>query len=186
MFVDPQYSCVTTTEVLKELKSNQKFKTKYPWLKELLPQIVCLPNSELHTVEYESILETINLILGSYPVNPNTNSVFDLSPVDRHIIACAAAHGHVITTGEKDIIDFAGQEFNVTSFSALKVLNDWIEKGLVKCDAYLLSIIDDWEISGEAYQPSDEAGRFQVLTKSFYRGPMRIKKTRKKMMKKSS
>ena len=43
-FSDSKYECVTTTEVLKELKSNQKFKTKYPWLKDLVPNVCCSSN----------------------------------------------------------------------------------------------------------------------------------------------
>ena len=147
MFSDPLYECVTTTEVLRELKSNQKFRTKYPWLKSLLPSVKCIRNSELDTKDYNTALSTVELLLSTNPINEKTNKVFDLSRVDRHIIACAAANNLTITTGETDIIDFAEQEFSIKSFSALGVLNIWIEKGLVDCNDNLLTVIDDWEQS---------------------------------------
>ncbi len=171
MFTDPEYECITTTEVLKELKSNQKFKTKYPWLKELIPNVCCIENSKLKTNIYDSTLSTINILLSTNPINTNTDRVFDLSRVDRHIIASAATHGHSITTGEKDIIDFAEQQFDVRSLSALGVLNGWIENGLIECNDYLLAIFDDWEKSREAGQPKEDIGQFQKLTKRFYLGP---------------
>jgi len=180
MFSNPQYGCTTTAEVLKELKSNQKFKTKYPWLKNLIPNVCCITNSELKKNGYDSTLSTINILLSTFPLNTNTDKVFDLSRVDRHIIACAAAHGHSITTGEKDIIDFAKQEFEIESISALGVLNKWIKNGLVECNDYLLAIIDDWEKSNEAGQPKDDIVSFQRLTKEFYLGPSQKEQHKKK------
>lgn len=183
MFSDPQYECVTTTEVLRELKSNQKFKTKYPWIKSLIPGIKCIGNSELETDDYNTALSTIELLLSTNPINKTTQKVFDLSRVDRHIIACAAAKNFSITTGETDIIDFARQEFSIKSLSALGVLNIWLEKGLVACDEDLLAIIDDWEHSREAGQPTSDIEKFQKLTKKFYLGPAKKSKQKRTRIK---
>ena len=183
MFSDPQYECVTTTEVFRELKSNQKFRTKYPWIRSLIPSIKCIGNSELETEDYNTALLTIESLLSTNPINEKTQKVFDLSRVDKHIIACAAAQNLSITTGETDIVDFAIQEFNIKSYSALGVLNIWLKKGLVACDENLLAIIDDWEQSREAGQPTADIEKFQKLTKKFYLGPAKRskhKKSRKK------
>ena len=63
------------------------------------------------------------------------------------------------------------QEFSGSSISPLGIINDWLEKGLVKWDNNLQAIIEDWDKCNEHPQPKKEIKRFEKNTGFKYTGP---------------
>lgn len=167
MFIDPRFECVTIQEVHDEIYQKQKFKDRYPWRIEFKSKIKCLKQTEIHDKQFEALYKMINFALGSGIVDDATGHDFDLSKVDKNIVACALAHGYKIASGDAGLCRYAAQEFGEIfkgSVSALDVLNGWLEKDLLQWDNEKQAFLNDWLIQKERAQPDGAIRRFQELT----------------------
>jgi hypothetical protein len=72
---------------------------------------------------------------------------------------------------DNDLEAFIRQEFLGQTISPLGIINDWIEKGLIKWDKKLQMIIDDWQVYNESPQPKKEIKRFEKNTGYKYADP---------------
>ena len=179
MFCDNRYGCVTIHEVLNELFRTQKFKTKYPWRTRYKNKIKPLGTTQVKKGNYDNCLKIIKNILETGEKNIKTYHYFNLSYIDQVIAASTIANNYILTTVDDDLADFVIQEFSVKTISPLEIINDWIEKKLIKWDDALQSIIEDWEKCNEHPQSNKEAKRFEKLSGYKYVGPKRkkLKKT---------
>ena len=170
MFTNERFGCSTIPKVHDELFRTQKFKTKYPWREEYKSKIKTLGTSSVDTDEFSIYLSAIQALIEVGVENTETGFLVDLSQTDKHIIACAAAKQYDITSGDRNLVTFAKQQFDITNITPLALVNQWLEKGLIVWDDHLQMVIEDWDKCGEKKQPIKEIGRFQKLTGYRYMG----------------
>ena len=161
MFLETAYQCCTITEVRNEIFQTQKFKNKYPWRDKFKDKIKQLVFTADEKRRYEEYLSTIDVILDNHCENANNGKPFDLSPVDRKVIAAALACGHKISSTDNALLDFAEQQFP-DDFKGcvlpLGVLNLWLSKKLLKWGAGMDEILADWKNQNEPRQtPLDKS-----------------------------
>ena len=116
-------------------------------------------------------MQTIKALVSAGKINKRTGHFFNLSSVDQKIAACSIAHNFTLTTVDDDLADFIRQEFSGSSISPLEIINDWLEKGLVKWDENFQAIIEDWDKCNEHPQPKKEIKGFEKITGFKYSGP---------------
>jgi len=170
MFTNPEFECVTITEVRNELFKTQKFKTKYPWKNRYKANIRTLPETDVKNSKFELYLATINATVESGTINKKTNKYFGISRVDKIIAASALANDYEVTTGDKDLIDFLSQEFDKKNNSPLRLINLWLTKKLIIWNDRYQEILEDWAKSEEAPQPRTDIKTFEDLTGFTYAG----------------
>ena len=171
MFCDDRFKCVTIPEVIKELFQTQKFKTSYPWRKEFKSKIKAIRTSEIEKGDFQIYLQSIRSIIQTGKINKRTGKYFNLSRVDQIIAACSVAHNFKLTTVDNDLGDFIKQEFSGQTISPLGIINDWLEKKLIKWNDKMQMVIEDWDACNESPQPRKEIKRFEKTTGYKYAGP---------------
>jgi hypothetical protein len=171
MFCDERFECVTVPEVIKELFQTQKFKTSYSWRIEYKNKIKAIGTTEIEKGDFKLYLQSIRSIIQTGKINKRTGRYFNLSRVDQTIAACTVAHNYKISTIDNDLEDFIRQEFSGQAISPLGVINDWLEKRLIKWDKKLQIIMEDWQACNESPQPNNEIKRFEKNTRYKYAGP---------------
>lgn len=127
--------------------------------------------SEINNSDFQICLETIKSIIQIGKINKRTSRYFNLSSVDQTIAACSIAHNFKLTTVDNDLEDFIKQEFSGQTITPLGIINDWLEKGLIKWNEKMQMIIEDWEACNESPQPKKEIKRFEKNTGYKYTGP---------------
>ena len=171
MFCDDRFECITIPEVIKELFQTQKFKTSYPWRGEYKSKIKAIGISEIEKGDFQLYLQSIKSIIQTGKINKRTGKYFNLSRVDQIIAACSVSHSFKLTTVDNDLDDFVKQEFTGKTISPLGIINDWLEKGLIKWNKKMQMIIEDWDTCNESPQQKKEIKRFEKNTGYKYAGP---------------
>ena len=171
MFCDDRYECKTMQEVVRELFRTQKFKTKYPWRIKYKSKIKALGSSEVKQGDFDLNLNVIKNLVYAGTKNKKTNHFFDLSYVDQIIAACTITHNYKLTTVDDNLSDFVEQEFSSITISPLGIINEWMEKGLIKWNDKFQELIEDWEKCNEHPQPRNEVKKFETLSGYKYAGP---------------
>ena len=164
MFTDPKYECETITDVKNEIFRTTKFKNKYSWRTEYKNKIKTISATELETEEYKNNLKLIKNLLDECIINENTGKIIDLSRVDKTIAAFAVTKNHRITTADKNLAAFINQQFEINNIFPLEILNDWIDKGIIKVDESIISHLQKWIYDEEPPQPIDAIKKFEKLT----------------------
>ncbi len=158
MFTNPIFECETINEVRTEFNEKQKFKIKYPWKSTYLKFI------KTHTRYDESIKFIIEGINQS-KLNPSTNEPYDLSYVDRCLMAALYDLDDVIfCSGDSNAMDFAFNELEHDCISPLELINKWLKDCLIVWDIDKQLIIVDWISQNERRQPPRAIGKFTELT----------------------
>jgi len=173
MFVDERYQCVTIHQVRDEIFRTTKFHDKYPWRNTFREKVICVSDEVSRDPDIRRYFDAITILIDNVTVNQVTESPFDLSRVDKVVLANALARGFRISTGDKDLEDFARQEFGGEfkgTISPLGVLNGWIEKALIHWSEELHCFMADWKVNNEHLQPKIEIARFNRLTRRGYPG----------------
>jgi hypothetical protein len=170
MFTNSQFECTTIRNIYDELIRTTKFKTKYPWVRDMRSQIKSLPLSVSDSAETKLNLEAVLAIYEEGAINPRTNKLFDLSKEDRQLIACAAANDYAISSGDRDLREFAVQYFDIPITSPIELINSWIEKKLIVWDAGKNEMLKLWAVQNEHPQPPRAKTRFKELTSYKYEG----------------
>jgi len=173
MFLNQDYQCYTIPEVHKEIYQTQKFKNKYPWrndYKKNIKHLVFPADKKLLINEY---LSTINLLLENHTINENNGELFDLSYIDRVVIATALACGYKICSTDYPLLDFAEQQFP-DDFQGevlpLGLLNIWIGKKLISWDKELENVLSEWKTQDEPSQTAKDKSTYRRLTGKKYPG----------------
>lgn len=170
MFRDNAYECITITWIKEEIVRTQKFKNKYTWLKQYQNRIKTIGANTLEDKEFETIFAIVDKTIKSGKVNPKTGKLFDLSYRDKKVISAAAKNGWAVASEDGDLADYYRQEFDGEVISVLKLLNDWIEKGLISWNDNYKTMMEEWKENNERPQPRIEIERFEKLTKFKYCG----------------
>ena len=171
MFRDERFECITIQEVFQELFRTQKFKDRYPWRARYKTKIKPLGISKVKSGDFKLYLGAVKNIVNAGKINNRTDRYFNLSRVDQIIAACSIAHNFKLTTVDGDLVDFIIQEFAGQTISPLGIVNEWMEKGLIKWNDELQMIIEDWERCNESPQPKKEIKRFEKISGYKYVGP---------------
>ena len=174
MFLDDTYQCCTIAEVRNEIFQTQKFKNKYPWREKFKDKIKPFAFSADEKRRYDAFLSTIDVVLDNHIENENNGKPFDLSPVDRKVIATALACGHKISSTDNALLDFAEQQFP-DDFQGyilpLGVVNLWLSKKLISWNNELEQFLSDWKAQNEPPQMREDKSMFYKLTHRKYIGP---------------
>lgn len=174
MFVDENFNCVTTRDVWRELFRTQKFKSKYPWRVRFKSKIRPLKNSAVQTKDFFLYLQVIQKQIKNGIINSRTDLFFDLSKVDQRIVACALSNRFLLTTTDRDMIDYYLKQFSnnpAEIISPLGMINRWLETGLISWSEKNQTITEDWLKCEEPAQPKAEIRKFKKLTGFKYAGP---------------
>lgn len=167
MFIDEKYQCKTIREVHDEIVRTTKFKTKYPWVGEMRakvkPLVLDKDQKKVETIFFDSIREL------NYQGTENlkTGHFFDLSREDMRVISHALALGYKITSGDRDLVQFALQEFKedfLGNVFPLEIVNFWIRSKVLIWDEIKQQKIEDWILLNEHTQPTRAIKEFQKLT----------------------
>jgi len=173
MFIDHRYECCTIRLVREEIFRTQKFKAKYPWRINFKEKIQCLPTNRVRNDDFDIYFDAVESLIEHGTINKKKGSEFDLSYVDKVIIACALANGYRITTGDEDLRTFARQEFGNDFkgwISPLGLINRWIRNNLIQWDDSLHDYLSDWARDDEHPQPHRQKIAFKELTGRRYPG----------------
>jgi len=173
MFIEKEYECCTIGLVRKEIFGTQRFKTKYPWRIQFKNKVKSLPHDISDNNEVQRYFDAISSLIEHGRVNERTGVEFDLSYIDKRLLACALCNGYKISSGDADMKQFAKQEFAGDFrgwISALGIVNRWLDKGLIKWDRSLHVHLAEWEAYNEHPQPQRQKNRFKKLTKRNYPG----------------
>ena len=166
IFYDEKYECVTIQAVRKEIFGTRKFKDKYPWRKDFKAKIKTVSTSKLDSTAASVVHSTAEEYF-----NHRTGRPYSLSPPDKEIAAFALSNSWDVSTGDKDLIDFLNQQFNIRSYSSLEVLNIWLSKKAIVWNEELHTILNEWSALREKPQPEKAKSTFYKLTGKKYPGP---------------
>jgi len=173
MLLDPAYQCCTISEVRNEIFQTQKFKNKYPWRTQFKDKVTSFVLSPEQRVRYDDFLATINVLLDNHIINENNGRPFDLSLIDKKIIATALACNLKISSADNALLDFAEQQFP-DEFKGyvlpLGVLNLWLRKKLVSWNDGLENILKDWKNQEEPRQTREDKSMYFKHTNKKYLG----------------
>jgi len=173
MFLAEHYRCCTINVVRHEIFRTQRFVNKYPWRIDYKDKIRCLSNELTDNDDVSGFLQIITNLDEHGVVNEKTGRDFDLSYIDRKIIACALANGCRITSGDNDLKEFAKQQFGPEfkgSISPLGMINGWIQQGIIKWNNKRHEYLADWNKDEEHSQPKNQKIKFKKLTGKRYPG----------------
>jgi hypothetical protein len=173
MFADHRFDCITIREVHNEIIQTTKFKTKYPWTREIRARIKVTVLTDEQKEKERQYYESIKALNYIGTVNKKTGKLFDLSRVDMKVISHCIALGCSITSGDNDLKEFIRQEFkenNQGDLMPLEIIIQWLEKKLIQWNAAKQKIIDEWRELREHPQPAKAKKRFLELTGVKYTG----------------
>jgi hypothetical protein len=167
MLVDAIYHCGTIVEVRQEIFQTSRFKSKYPWRDQYKDKIRSLPSILTQSDSTRLYFEAITALVENGAVNRKTEREFDLSFIDRRILACVLANGFRLCTGDRDLREFAGQEFAKEfkgNISPLGLINRWMRRGLIEWNERSHELLADWGRNNEHPQPATQKAQFKKLT----------------------
>jgi hypothetical protein len=163
MLTDSKYGCVTARQVWEEFTQVTKFENKYPWRKKYKSLIRFLGQSKIDTGDYQLVLKAVKISAISQ-INERTGRSYGLSHTDLEIAAVAVAHDYNICSTDGSLVDFLEQQYETANATPLKIVNDWIKKGLIEWNDSRQAVIADWIKCNEKPQPTAEIKRFESLT----------------------
>jgi len=173
MFIKKRYQCCTINEVRREIFRVQRFKTKYPWRTDCKDKIRCLPNELSENEQVRHYYDAIMSLIDIGTINQKTGKDFDLSYIDRRILACTLANSCWLTSGDGDLKQFALQEFGKEfkgGISPLGMINKWLREGILKWTNERNRYLADWDRDEEHAQPRKQRRQFKRLTGRKYSG----------------
>ena len=135
MFRDERFQCKTILDVHDEIFRTSKFKTKYPWIKELRARIKPIVLNEKQKVKEKEYFDAIKTIIDMGTINSKTNHLFDLSYTDMRVLSHALTLEYKITSCDRNLVQFACQEFEedfTGNVFPLEIINYWLESGVIQ------------------------------------------------------
>ena len=172
MFIDPKYECITIPEVFHEIFRTQRFKGKYPWRIEYKSKVKPLPYSSYKTSSFDAVHKSIQRLLDASVADSLSGQVFNLSPEDHVLAACAIAKDCELSSGDAKLVAFLRQQFPDMfrgNLTALEVINRWLENKVLDWDNSKHAIVGEWK-KNEAPQTKSAVKQFKYLTGRDYPG----------------
>lgn len=173
MFTDDRYKCKTIRDVHDEIVRTTRFKTKYPWTREMRVKIKTVVLNQEQKKTEQLVFDTIRTMNYEGTENQITGRFFDLSREDISVISHALVLEYKITSGDRDLIQFVRQEFKEDfkgSVSPLEIINYWLESGVIEWDEEKQRYLSEWADNREHPQPQKAKKRFYELTGLRYTG----------------
>ncbi|MBD3241514.1 MAG: hypothetical protein GF331_13070 [Chitinivibrionales bacterium] len=173
MFTDERYGCKTIREVHDEIVRTTKFKSKYPWTRGMRPRVRPLVLGEQQKHREAVFFDAIRALNLQGTVNKKTERFFDLSHEDMRLISHALALGYKISSGDRELKEFARQEFAADfrgSISPFEIINQWLESGIISWDEEKQRYLSAWADDREHPQPLNAKKHFKALSGSDYSG----------------
>ena len=173
MFTDQRYGCKTIRQVHDEIIRTTKFKTKYPWTRQMRSKVkpVVLSKDQIQVeAMYFEVVRTLNY---QGTVNRKTGRLIDLSREDMRLISHALALECKITSGDRDLVQFARHEFKGElrgNVSPLEIVNHWLESGVIQWGDEKQLYLSAWAEDHEHPQPPEAKKRFMELSGYRYTG----------------
>ncbi len=161
MFEDDKYNCVTVSSVHREIKQSSRFKKKYPWRDELVKRV----KPGLKEVRYDE-----------YRINiEQDKDEYGLSTSDSIIALTAFENDCRLATHDQDrsnpnrsslggLVKCCEESYGIEVVTALDVLNEWVECGVIEVNSELLEILTDWSDTREVAMPKEAARKFEKIT----------------------
>lgn len=112
----------------------------------------------------------VSNIIDSDVTNKKSGRTFNLSYVDKILVAHGLVYGFSLSSTAHDLVDFVEQEFDMVNNYPLHILNSWLKSGVINFNSSVQAIIEDWNNTYEPAQPRDAISEFERLTKSQYSG----------------
>ena len=166
MFCDERYECVTIQAVRREMFSTPRFKQKYPWQTEYKSKI-----KAVSTFKQDSQVASAVHMAAENNLNEVDGRPYGLSHADKEVASYAVSNSWGVATGDGGLLCFLPQQFDVTVYSALEVLNIWLKKGITTWSDEMDRILRDWVHDRERPQPEKAKREFKKLTGKKYPGP---------------
>lgn len=166
MFRDERFQCKTILDVHDEIFRTSKFKTKYPWIKELRARIKPIVLNEKQKVKEKEYFDAIKTIIDMGTINSKTIHLFDLSYTDMRVLSHALTLEYKITSCDRNLVQFACQEFEedfTGNVFPLEIINYWLESGVIQWNEEKQLIIREW-IENEPVQPEEAKRTFKKIT----------------------
>lgn len=173
MFRNDQYGCKTIREIHDEIIQTTKFKSKYPWVKEIRSKVKPLVLNSDQKQKEELFFQVIRELNFQGTINQKTGKLFDLSYEDMKLISNALSLEYKVTTGDKGIVQFSSQEFKEDfqgNISPLEIIIYWLENKLITWDHDKQALLEDWAKNNEHPQQAKAKARFMELTGYKYCG----------------
>ncbi|MDO5575913.1 MAG: hypothetical protein Q4F84_02435, partial [Fibrobacter sp.] len=114
-----------------------------------------------------AFFEAINELNRIGTQNKKTGRFFDLSREDMRIISHALTLGYQITSGDRDLVQFATQEFKEDfkgNVSPLEIINSWLLSKIIVWNEEYQAIIEEWILLNEHPQPESAKKEFKKIT----------------------
>ncbi|NLW31506.1 MAG: hypothetical protein GXY77_08635 [Fibrobacter sp.] len=173
MFTDERYECRTIREVHDEIVRTTKFKSKYPWTREMKHKVKTVVLSKEQKQTETMFFETVRTLNRQGVVNQKTGRFIDLSREDMRVISHALTLDYRITSGDRDLVQFALQEFKEEfrgNVSPLEIIIYWLESGIIEWDEMKQIRLSVWTEDNEHPQPMKAKKYFKKLTGFKYTG----------------
>jgi hypothetical protein len=171
MFTDDRFGCFTVKEIRDEIVQTHKLKTRYPWRTDYKDKIKFTVLGNEAKKSFEIYFRAIDNLVELGTINNSTNRFFDLSYIDRKIVAYSLATDSQLSTNDQDIRDFIWQHYDRNSISSLGLINKWLREGSLQwCDQFQM-IIREWDTNNEPPQTREDIEGFERLSRFKYIGP---------------
>ncbi len=173
MFVDERFECVTVKVVHDEIVQKTKFKSKYPWTREIRGKLKIIYPTKSQKDLIDAFFAIIRDKIIEGTINKISKNEFDLSFPDQKIAASTLALEHKMSSGDRGLVAFCKQVFPKEfkgAVTSLELINLWIEKGLIKWDDTKQQYLSDWNKNNEIPQPHNAKVKFKQLTGRKYEG----------------
>lgn len=167
MFEDPRYGCVTIHNVWEEFTRSARIGQKYPWRAELRGRVKSIPQGELETAAFMGQTRLV-AFLAQDELNARTGRPFHLSRTDQRVAATSLANDWEVCTVEYELEDFMRQHFGSVVVFPLRLVNNWLEQGLIEWDPDGQAVVEEWSRLHERPQLQHEIRRFEKLTGTTY------------------
>ncbi len=165
MFQDERFGCLLPEYAHQEFILKPEFKVRFPWrdqYKQFLHLGISISEAKKNP-QFEPALKTISFMAETRPNRYGKS--YGLSKKDQEILSVAVAFCFDLCTEDRNLALFASEEFGVQVFSALSIVNRWIQDKLIIWDNEKQALFSDW---GNRKQPPKEVELFHVLTGYHY------------------
>lgn len=173
MFTDERYECKTIRDIHDEVVQTTKFKSEYPWVSQMRPNLRVTVPSEDQKKNEDLYFETIRHLNRERVYNAEKKRWVDLSWKDMKVLSHVLALECQISTGDDDLEYFARHEFKRDfrgNISALEIIVRWLENKVIQWDDEKQKLLALWVEHNEHPQPLKAKKRFKELSGFNYIG----------------
>lgn len=168
MFHDPKYNCIMTEHVYNEFIKKPEFLYRFPWRSEYKKYLYSKHMEAMleKNKDYSRALEYVKY--AAKTAKNDKGRCYGLSKKDCEIVATSVCFCYDFCSGDRNLYEFAQNEFSIKTFSALELLNTWIDGGVLIWDDDKHKMLSMWKNENQRPQPEYQIERFKTLTMRTY------------------